>query len=135
VVVDGISQDRAGHGIIGPERCKAPSHRQRHGAWPNRLGKLEHELVRIRMRVTPVDKALTPVSRCQLAVGDGQPFEIDGREQAESAAQGSAMHHQGRLQHANLAECPAPGDRIRVNVGRHRVAAEAYPGCSLGPAW
>ena len=85
----------------------------------------------IRVRVAAVHKAFTPITRRQLPIGDGEPFQVDGSQEPQPIPQRAGVRHESGLHHPDLAQRAAPGHGFRPGVDRHRVGAHGNPGSRL----
>jgi hypothetical protein len=78
--------------------------------------------------MAPVYESLTPGTRRELPIADGEAFEIECAHKPQATPEGSAVHHDGRLHQADFPERARARDGIGVGVEEHRVRADSNGG-------
>ncbi len=122
MMVRGILEPGAGHGIVGAVGSEALSRGQRQpssGDLPEVPA--EHRLVKERVRMPLVDEAFSPTAVGEFTASQGHPLEVDRRAEDEPAGRACQVRHQGRLGQiplgaVKLAAVPV----VRAPGGDHR---------------
>ena len=98
MMVRGILEPRAGHGIVGAVGSKALSRGQRQpssGDLPEVPA--EHELVQQRVGMPLVDEAFSPTPVGEFTASQGDPLEVERRTKDKPAGRALQVRHEGRL--------------------------------------
>src|SRR4051795_4007472 len=88
-----IAERGARHRVIGPERSKALPSRERNRCDSERLVIAEHQLMGVGVGVPPVHEALTPISRRQLSLRNGEPLQIERGPEPQPVIQCTGVGH------------------------------------------
>jgi len=81
--------------------------------------------------VPAVDEPFAPVAGGQLALGNGEAFEVEHPGEVQPA-QSPGLEMDDRLDYSDLAERAPARNRVRPLERRHRVRSDVRPGPALG---
>jgi hypothetical protein len=81
--------------------------------------------------VTAVYESLSPGTWRELSIGDCEPLEIEGSEEAKPIRERASVNHDSRLDQTNFAERTISGNRIGVGIEEYTVRADFNGGRRL----